>query len=461
MSFLLLLSSFICFLLYIFHSKNDAISRGILYVFVTGWHICLIGAVLSTDIFYDFHSINIILLWAGMFCFVFGFSYIRIDKSLFANICFDRLESGISKILSNKLVFVAFAVFAIYMGWCYVNFFEKIQAMGMIGDLRSDYFNSSDELYGPLFKFLQGFLFSPGVLVLSALLCYSLLRKKSLVTLILALGLMLYHSLGGGRFGYVAMIIDVIIVFVIFSSQNNKIRIRSKSLVFGGLTLVALFVIITFVTSMRKGTFDGFNSRTFEEGQQETLQQIRLYSFGPIAAFDQALTNESFITKAGGYTYGGLLFGPLLYLYRNVSVNILHMPDFDQPYLRVAKVQQDTKVFIGPGTDWNALYTWNIGFYADFGIIGIFVLNFLLGFWFKSIVKMFYKHSTVSAFLLICILFRLMVFGLMNTSFNDFMLWVLILALYYCHKREKKQLDILCQECVDSSESSKPCIDSK
>lgn len=435
---LFLILSFICFLLFIHNSHYDAISRGILYFFVSSWHICLIGAILSTDIFYPIHRFNILLLWAGMLCFVIGFNRITIKRALYDNKSFNYLESQISKILSNKLLLVVFTVFAVYMGWCYVKFFAQIQAMGMVGNLRSDYFNSSDELYGPVFRILQGFLFSPGVLVLSALLCYSLLRKRGLITLILALGLLLYHSLGGGRVGYIAMIVDVVLIYFIFFSKNNKIKFKFKWLITGFVTLALLFVIITFVTSMRNGAFEGFNTETFEKGREESSAQVKLYSFGPIVAFDCALTNESFIKKVGGYTYGGMLFGPLLYLYRNVTVNMLHMPDFEQPYIRVAKVQQDTQFLIGPGINWNALYTWNLNFYVDFGIIGILLLNYIIGLWFKSVIKMFYRNTTVSAFLLICIMFRLMVFGLTNTTFNDFMLWVLIFALYYSHKQEKR-----------------------
>ena len=433
-----LLLSFILFLLFIHNSKSDVISKGVLYVFVCSWHICILGATLSTDIFYKIHSLNILLLWAGMLCFVLGFNQIKIRKSLYANKSFDYLENRLSSLLNNKLAIVAIAIFAIYMGYCYVNFFAQIQAMGMVGNLRSDYFNSSDELYGPLFRILQGFLFAPGILVLSALLCYSLLRNRGLITIILILGLLLYHSLGGGRVGYIAMFVDAVLVYFIFFTKNNKIRINFKWILFGCVTLALLFVIITFVTSMRKGAFEGFTTETFEEGKEESLDQVKLYSFGPIVAFDHALTNDVFIKKAGGHTYGGLLFGPFLYLYRNVTVNMLHMPDFEQPYIRVAKVQQDTQFSIGPGIEWNALYTWNLNFYVDFGIIGIFLLNFIIGLWFKSLIKMFYKNPTVSAFLLISILFRMMVFGLLNTTFNDFMLWVLIFALYYFHKQEKK-----------------------
>ncbi len=433
-----LLVSFILFLLFIHNSKSDVISKGVLYVFVCSWHICILGATLSTDIFYKMHSFNIMLLWVGMLCFVLGFNHIKIKKSLYDNNRFNYLENRLSCLLSNKLVIVAISIFTIYMGYCYVNFFAQIQAMGMVGNLRSDYFNSSDELYGPMFRILQGFVFPPGVLVLSALLCYSLLRKRCLGTVILAFGLLFYHSLGGGRFGYVAMMIDAVLVYFMFFSINNKIRIKFKWILFGCVTLALLFIIITFVTSMRKGGFDGFTIETYEEGKEESLDQVKLYSFGPIVAFDHALTNDVFINKAGGHTYGGLLFGPFLYLYRNVTVNMLHMPDFEQPYMRVAKVQQDTQFSIGPGIEWNALYTWNLNFYVDFGIIGIFLLNFIIGLWFKSLIKMFYKNPTVSAFLLISILFRLMVLGLMNTSFNDFMLWVLIFALYYFHKQEIK-----------------------
>lgn len=435
---LLLILSFILFFLFIHNANYDAISKGILYVFVSSWHICLLGAILSTDIFYKLHNINIIVLWLGMLCFVLGFNRIKIKKSLYSSKRYDYLENRLSGILNNKIVIAILLVFCIYMGWCYTHFFAQIQAMGMVGSLRSDYFNSSDELYGPMFRILQGFVFSPGVLVLSALLCYSLLRKRCLATIILAIGLLCYHSLGGGRFGYVAMMIDAVLVFFIFFPKNNKIRIRFKSLLYGGITIAALFVIITFVTSMRHGSFEGFNSETFQEGKEESVDQVKLYSFGPIAAFDYALANEAFMNKVGGHTYGGLLFGPILYLYRNVSVNMLHFSDFEQPYMRVAKVQQDTQFSIGPGIDWNALYTWNLNFYVDFGLIGIIVLNYIIGLWFKSIIKMFYKNTTVSAFLLICILFRLMVLGLMNTTFNDFMLWVLILALYYFHKQEKR-----------------------
>lgn len=424
---------------------HDVLSRGILYVFVGWWHLSMIGALLSKEILYTPSALSIFILWIGVLSFCLGYIFRKIPISLYANYSNLYLEKRLNIILNKKILWLVLIVFAIYMIWCYTQFFAQIEAYGIVGDMRSSYFDSDSEIYGPYFHKLQGFIFKPAVYILEAFFAFCLLRKRNLICLLLLVALFFYHSLGGGRFGYVLMIVNVLVVYLIFYSKNNKLVIRFKTYVALALGTLLLALILTFVTSMRHGSFEGFTKATIENGWEDNSEQIILYNSGPIAAFDQALKNDWFINKAGGHTYGGLMFGPLIYLYRNVSVFLLGMPDFEQPYIRVSQnVQQDTKIKIGPSQYWNALYTWNIDYYADFGFLGIFFLNFLVGFWFRSIIKMFYKKPTVSAFVLICVLESLVLFSIFNTTFNDFILWVLILALYFAHRHEKINNNRLC-----------------
>lgn len=435
---LFLIVSIIVFFLAIRSLVPDVLSRGILYVFVGWWHFVMIGALLSSDVLYSPNASSIFILWIGVLTFSMGFISQKIPRVLWGNCSYSYLETRLSNILNNKLFILALIAFAVYMVWCYTKFFAQIQALGVVGNMRASYFDSNSDFYGPYFQLLQGVIFKPLVYVLAALLCYSLLRKRNFICLLLLIALFFYHSLGGGRFGYVLMIVNVLVVYLLFYSKNNRIVIKFKTYLIVAVTTLVLALMLTVVTSMRHGTFDGFNKTTIENGWTENSQQIRLYCFGPVIAFDQALKNDWFINKAGGHTYGGLIFGPLIYLYRNVTVYFFGMPDFQQPYIRVSQdVQQDTEILIGPSKEWNALYTWNIDFYADFGILGIIIINFLVGFWFRSIIKMFYKKPTVSAFVLICVLESLTFFSVFNTTFNDFMLWVLIFGMYFTHKHEK------------------------
>lgn len=417
---------------------HDVLSRGILYVFVGWWHLSMIGALLSKDILYTPTDLSVFILWLGVLSFCLGYIVQKIPRYLWSNYSCIYLEKKLNKILDNKLFWLILIAFAIYVIWCYTQFFAEIQLHGVVGDMRQSYFDSDNDFYGPRFHILQTFLFKPAVYVLAALFCYSLLRKRNIACLLLLVALFFYHSLGGGRFGYVLMIINLLVVYLLFYSKDNKIVVKFKTYIILAVGILVLALLLTIVTSMRHGSFDGFNKTTIEDTWDDNSEQIRLFNSGPVVAFDQALKNDWFINKAGGHTYGGLLFGPLIFLYRNVSVSFLGMPDFEQPYIRVSQnVQQDTFIKIGPSQEWNALYTWNIDFYADFGIIGIIFMNFIIGFWFRSIIKMFYKKPTASAFLLMCILESLVLFSVFNTTFNDFILWVLIIGLYIIHRQTK------------------------
>ena len=434
---------FLSYLIFSFLIRSffkDTLSRVVILVFVSYWHINMLGAKMSNDILDEVNDSTIFVLWLAVIMFVIGFASLQIPRLLYISKNYNYLETKINKLLDNKKLLVLLSVFAIYMVWCYQRFYTQIEMSGIVGNLRSAYYSSDIDIYGPRFALIKTFLLSPGEFVLSALLCYCLLRKRGIICLILLIGLFCYHSLAGGRFGYVLMIIDIIIVYVLFSLKRNNLTIKIKYVFYSLILVFSLFLVLTVVTSMRKGVFEGFKMKTIVVANEETSHEIRTYNFGPIIAFDKAIDNNSFINKIGGYTYGGLSLGPLIYLYRNVSVNIFRMNDFEQPYERVARVQQDTQIKIGPSQYWNALYTWNISFFADFGFFGIFFFNFIIGVWLRSIIRLFYRCPTISSFLLICIVFRIVVWSVFNSSFNSLMLWVLIGALYYFHFQEKRLL---------------------
>lgn len=435
---LFLLVSALLYFIFIRGSRMDVLSRGILYVFVGYWHFILIGALMSNDILFPPRYSSVFILWIAMTVFVVGFCSLHISQKLWIKVNYTGLESTIVKLLNNKVLILLMIAYALYMLWCFRRFFVQVEMMGIVGDLRGEFFDSQNtDLYGSTFNTLRSWVLEPVDYILSALMCYCFLKYRKPVSLLILSGLFFYNSLAGGRFGYLRMIVSVVVVFLLFYTKSNRIKFRFRSILVGLVGGCAIFILLTFVTTLRKGTFDGFNMQTIEDGLEMSINDVRAYNFGPVVAFDKALENDSFKRRAGGYKYGGNTFGALVNIYWMISRHMFG-DDFEQPYIGVSKAQQDTKISIGPERhSWNALYTWNIGFYIDLSYFGIIMFNFLIGLWMRSVIRMFYRKPTLSSFILLCTLFRLVVWSVFNTTFNSLSMCLMIVFLYYFHKREK------------------------
>jgi len=399
------------------------------------WHGSILGALLSEGLLFSVRDTTVLLLLSGVITFVLGFGLVRINKPVYTKSNLDNLDARIERITKNKVILVIVGIFAAYMLYCYLRFFAILQVAQSAAEIRGEYFDPTSELYGPRFHFLNTYFFTPGVVVLSGLMCYCLLRRRCFLLVLMLIGLVAYHSLGGGRFGYVLMFVCVYVVWALYNNKY-KVEIKYKTILVLLLAFAVGYTGLAFVTGLRMDGFSGFNLEALADGSEELNEHLQTYMAGPIVAFDQGITNDSFIRAAGGYKYGQYLLNPI---YNIISLlqKFAGGSGLDLPIAQVAEAQQNTKIDIGPGILHNALYTWDISFYVDFGAIGVIVMNFIVGVWIRSVFKMFYKKPTLSAYLIICQIAQICILSTFNASWYSLMTAVLIVFLYITHKHER------------------------
>ena len=438
MSLFIVLSLFV-FLVSIYTCKMDFLSKVFISIFVAIWHVCIWGALISEGLFYKLHISSVLLLWGGVLMFMIGFRIRPISKSVYLNSRLDNLDVRVGSFLENKAVRLIIIAFAVYMTVCFLRFFTTLQIAQTAAEIRGEYFDPTSELYGSLFHLLNTYFFKPGVVVLSGLMCYSLLRRRNVQCYIILVALLAYHTLGAGRFGYVQMFISVIIVWALYKRRINKteFRVKRKRTLWLVLFLVFLgYVCLALVSGLRIEGYKGSIYNSFVEGVIVLNMHMQTYLFGPIVAFDQGIIDGQFINSIGGYMNGQYFLNPLFNIL-SLFQKLTGQAAMELPIAQVAKAQQDTNIVIGHEVSINALYTWNIAYYVDFGVIGVLLMNFFIGMWIRSVFKMFYKKPTISAFLLICQIVQVCFFSTFNSSWYSLMTFVLIVILYWTHKKER------------------------
>ena len=432
---LLVIISLVITVLFTRYYIKDPLSKVFLYIFLVMWHGSILGALLDEELFYNVRDSTILLLLGGVILFVFGFSRVKINKQTYTNCNLENLDFQIERITKNRILLVIVGIFAVYMVYCFLRFFAILQIAQSAAEIRGEYFDPTSQLYGPRFHFFNTYFFTPGIVVLSGLMCYCLLRKRCLLFILMLICLVAYHSLSGGRFGYVLMFVSVYVVWALYNNKY-KIEIKLKTVLVLAMALALGYICLAFITGLRLDGFSGFSIEALADGVEGLNEHLKIYISGPIVAFDQGLTNDSFVRAAGGYKYGQYLLNPIFNII-SLLQKFVGGAGLDLPIAQVAEAQQNTKIEIGPEMTYNALYTWDISFYVDFGVLGVLVMNFIVGAWIRSVFKMFYKKPTLSAYLIICQIAQICILSTFNACWYSMMTFILILFLYFTHKYER------------------------
>lgn len=417
---MLLFLFFLILLLLLNKRKYDMISKRILLIYVAVW-----GIVISISSFglYDFYKPSIetlAMMVVHVIAFMVGYSIVRVDCNSVIVFSLNELNKKLDRLTSNKLFIGGVCVLTGYIISLVLRFFSLLAVMNM-SELRTDFYDAG--IYGSLFAILNGLVLSPINICLIPIFSWMCLKKRNWFWVVLGIFLLGYASLGGGRFGYLRILLGI--VFVIFclylNSKNRKKYILSFSFV-----ILMFFTLIGAITVSRMSNYidsnDGIDTKV-----EATSKAMLSYAVGPISAFDYAV-NNNYLERIGGYKYGGLtLAAPELFVY--IILNKCGFR-YEKSLDSLVCIKQDEYINVGDESYWNALYTSLLFYYLDLGWLGIVLFPFLFGLIIRFLIKKFYCTNSVCIFIILAFVFHGILRAVTDYNFVDVFLFLWMLVLY-------------------------------
>lgn len=382
---------FIIFFFVIIRKIPDKISKFFVYSYVFIWSGAIVLSLLGLYGLKIPHNNTILLITTHLFSFILGFVYVKIPKNgdnIMRNSASNQyFINSISSFVSNKLFLILFLISFIYVVEIFATFLTQIAVMQSLGDVRSEFYEG--DLYGPLYGYIEAYFLSPFSFLLMFLFAFLCFKKRGLLCLSIGIYLFIYSSLSGGRFGYVQIIIAIVLFGLCLDSQIKKqgfIKKYQRAFAFTSVG-VLFYLLLVFTTAARMGDV-GINKDVYNNNIESANKQLFAYYIGPIIAFDYTV-NSSLVSEIGGYKVGTLSLSPLEDLfYLLVSrVGI----DYVRPIGKYTNVVQKNYISIGDDENWNALYTWCNYFYCDMGLVGIIIFPFIWGGIMRKTIKYYYK----------------------------------------------------------------------
>ena len=412
-------------------TRMDTLSFVTLLLFYLYWCVQLILSQFRINGVYMPSALSTVCLLIGVICFTLGYYSITIRTSVVSKYKLnyvETLKNSVNNLVEKEWFIILLILCSGYILYLDVHFFDAI-AMGAF--IRVDG-SSMAEYYGPTFAKVNTYFFSWYIPFLRPIFCYCLLFRRTWYVPLMALSLLGFEILSGGRVGLIRTFIPVILIWGLFRKQFSRKYILLLSLI-----VVGIYFGIIALTAFRLGTTD-FGALVMD-GQEYSNDAIVTYFVGPAVAFDQVI-NSNIIDVTGGYKMGLNVLWPVFFPII-VVFYLLGFTDYiNGPAGSVSDYLQFHYLTIDPSTKWNALYTWNVDFFCDGGLIGIIFMNFLFGFLMRYCFKWLYVKGTVYNLILVSILFvivmqaPLKLYGMFN------FLPILIYCLLFAHTREAKRI---------------------
>lgn len=433
MIYLVILFGIVFFTL-IIRGCKDAFSKLVLIIFGAFWIFSLIGSQFKIQGLFLPKDSTIMICLVGILFFILGYLSVVISPRTAAHYKPSILEKSINKVLNSVFFRVSLIVMTLFVISQDILMYNMIfiNASVAAGDLRGSAFGE-ESFYSPLFLLSINLLFCWYIPVIRALFCYSLFFKRDKYTIIMFLLLFGYAILDAGRFGFIRALIPIIAVIGLFQYVGGKTYLqKTQKKVLWYIVGVAFFFVFV-VSALRQG------SRNFsvavEEGWNATTEQIVSYSIGPIVALDCQI-NSGFVNNIGGYKYGSISLWPFTTPYFRFQTPYIGI---NPNYVRYREESEQNRITIGGNLAWNGLYTWNLNFYCDGGVLGVILLNFLFGFLMRFCIKWTYRQKTISSFILCTLVLSFVVQAPLKLSDYSVLDPVLIIALIILSKIESSK----------------------
>lgn len=361
--------------------------------------------VLSTFNIYGLYDVSILAYLyqlLGVIMLTLGF-IIHPDRKASAERSY-RIELHLLKLKSFKLFYFLFLLFVISAFTVYRN----LILMG-IADARNMFYTDKDLIFGNTYLgMIWSWIGYPYFYLLIIIFSINILNKRYFnpwVYLSLIF-IFLYGYVGSGRGPFIL----ILQVFIIVQLIDSKINIKSvtinakkkiKSSIENKWVLAFLFITLIpslgYTTAIRRGRFDvSFDNMIY--GLELFFKQVVVYNIGPFRAFDYALM-ANYLGKIG-FLYGKGALASIDYLIFsffamlgqrifNASNNIIN------DYLQLQNIKIGYNQFL------NYAYTQFLIFYLDFGVLGIVVFSFAMGFLFRKAINYYLESPNIFSFTLL------------------------------------------------------------
>lgn len=384
----IIITVFILYIVVDYFVKNRAKeAKRIIVGFNLLWGIALVASLYSFSGKYAISTCAYLLIVIAVISFNMGFYYKSMHTFTLKN-----LQLSVNHIIGNKVFNVIIIILSIYLLSLFLTYIDAL-AFASAADLRTDFFDEENNLYGPLFLFLNAWFLKPVSIFLMPLFPMALMQKKYGQAVLYISYLLVYNSLGGGRFGYTQIAWSLYLVCICLY-QVVKIKLSIRNALISVVVFFGFYGLIALTTASRMANFD-INRINYDEVLKETNTQLSAYVSGPIAAFSYAIDNN-YVKEMGGYQYGKLTLGAFDQMadiaFRKIGVG------YERAIPKLATIKQDSKIEINEDFPmWNALYTYNLFFYLDFGIVGVLIFPFIFARLFsKSLSLMHHKQNVMS-----------------------------------------------------------------
>ncbi|HAV90638.1 MAG TPA: hypothetical protein DCW44_05145 [Eubacterium sp.] len=417
----------ICFLAVVTSKKN--IGKWI--IFFNAWWIFL----LLFNYVFPFGNYSVsdkAYICFGLFLFFTTFGYLLFGskkESKYLRNSYDTIEQQFENIIINnkmiKLIILFSVVLLLYYAYRYSVYMGRTSVLNArlarfyVGNV----FSSIIEL---LFfnyiisasRFLFAFIIAFGVV-------FGKIHNFSFVFSVV--GLVVYSYIGGSRFPFVLLTMEIIFLFII--NKESKLEKNAlKRIIRFFLIMIVGFLIYFFMlyfTAYRLG-MKGIDKSFLSSASETLYDQIIGYNIGPLSSFSSSLDS--------GILYNHYYFGRCAVL-NGVDELISNILSFIGIHFRSARYAigeiAAQQVSVGEKS-FNALYTSVYWFFADLGFIGISIYSFVFGAIEKKVVVRFYKEKNIWTLMLVlhCLYFLIMSNFTWEINTMDSLVYIIFLFVF-------------------------------
>jgi oligosaccharide repeat unit polymerase len=358
---------------------NYYVSQSALYpptVFVTLWSLALFFLVLSGDFFYPISAFTLLIFTLGSLAFSLGGLFAMQYRYSVVHQASDHT----SQILDLLLIFL------IIISPLYFMKLQDLSAMSGVDDyfigLRAQTSTGLKENEGVgIFAYIVALANFAALAAFSETFRSSYSKLKAWLFLVLAFSLNLNSA---GRFGAFLLLFSLTCVYIL----RKGIKLK---MVF---TTVFIFVLVFSVPAVLLGKGGNLES-SLSENVTSMVESLQIYTLSGLIAFDQTILNPG--ETASNNRSFRFFFSLLNSVGFDIELESINLEFIYTPHL-------------------TNIYTIYFTYYSDFGLLGLVVIMFLLGFAF-SIFYRFAKLGGPEFIFLYSLIFGMLLLTLANEPF--------------------------------------------
>lgn len=429
-----IIAFFLFFYVFIKRMIRDGFSKKIILSFWTIWFISLTMSTFNPYGLYAVSDEAYCLLLLNVAGFILGFSAVKIGSDVYqgknAYVCYE----SVSNFLVSKKYLFMLLIGIVLCGMILNKYFYEL-AYSTVS--RTEAMEGVREDLMSLDYMFYSFLGAPLFYSSNVILAYSLVyARKPLRDLLVFLYILIFALIGGGRAGFLIIVIAIVFVLFIGGTQMKFRKLTLPLLI----CVFPVYVLMAYLTAFRQGIFE-FTIESLMEGASGLNENFVTYLTLPFRLFDYALHHD-YLSQVGGYHYGLISFDGINRYMRL----LLRLFSIDIPAIteKTTAMFQDTWIAIGKDIISNYAYTNAIYHYLDFGIFGVFLIPFSFSAFFRWIIKKFYLRGSVVGMCLMFYLYYVLMHAVFSWHINKLysLAFIVLMTVLLYGIRKIKYIDL-------------------